>query len=179
MITRLFLIFVATSISLFTTAQTLTPTDEGSKVSFTIKNMGINVEGSLSGLKGKINFDPKKLSSSAFNVSVDVSTINTNNEKRDAHLLKSDFFDEAKYPEISIKTTSIQAKANNVYFAKATLIMHGVSKNIQFDFIAKPNSNGYHFTGGFSINRLDYGVGGTSMTMSDKVNIKFYMNAVK
>jgi polyisoprenoid-binding protein YceI len=160
-------------------AQTLTPSDADSKISFVIKNMGIGVDGTLKGLKGKMVFNPKKPKASLFDVTVDVATINTNNTRRDDHLKKPDFFDAEKYPVIAIKTTGIQAKGNNIYFAKAVLTMHGVSKNIQFDFIAKPVSNGYHFIAEFSLNRRDYGIGGNSMTMSDDVKVKLDVTGTK
>lgn len=51
--------------------------DAESKVGFTIKNMGIDVNGTLKGLNGKIQFDPKNLNKSSFDVTVDVNTINT------------------------------------------------------------------------------------------------------
>ncbi len=152
-------------------AQAFTPSDADSKLSFVIKNMGIGVDGIIKGLKGKIIFNPKNLKSSLFDVTVDVSTINTDNKKRDAHLMKDDFFDAAKYPTIHIKTTSIQPKSANTYFAKALLTMHGVTKPIQFDFVALPANSGYRFNTQFTLNRRDYGVGGNSMTLSDDVKV--------
>lgn len=166
-----FLLILATALTLGSFAQKLTPSDADSKISFVIKNMGINVDGSLKGLKGKMSFDPKKLSSSQFDVTVDVNTINTDNKRRDDHLKKDDFFDVEKYPTIGIKITGIQAKGNNTYLARAVLTMHGVSKNIQFDFTATPVSDGYHFKAAFDIDRKDYGIGGNSMTMSDIVKV--------
>ena len=168
---KTFLILLVALLSISGFAQNLTPSDADSKISFVIKNMGVNVDGSLKGLKGKMSFDPKKPAASQFDVTVDVNTINTDNKRRDDHLKKDDFFDAEKYPTIGIKTTSIQAKGNNVYFAKAVLTMHGVSKNIQFDFTATPVQGGYQFKAEFSVDRKEYGVGGNSMTMSDNVKV--------
>jgi polyisoprenoid-binding protein YceI len=171
MFKKSFLIILATTFTLGSFAQNLTPSGTESKISFVIKNMGANVDGTVTGLKGKMTFDPKKLSSSQFDVTVDANTINTDNKRRDDHLKKDDFFDVEKYPTIAIKTTGIQAKGNNIYFAKAVLTMHGVSKNIQFDFIASPVPGGYNFKAEFSVDRKEYGVGGSSMTMGDNVKV--------
>ncbi|WP_114791569.1 YceI family protein [Niabella yanshanensis] len=168
---KTFLILLAASLYMSGFAQNLTPSDADSKISFVIKNMGVNVDGSLTGLKGKMSFNPKKIAASHFDVTVDVNTINTDNKRRDEHLKKDDFFDVEKYPTIGIKTTGIQAKGNNVYFAKAVLTMHGVSKNIQFDFTATPVKGGYQFKAEFSVDRKEYGVGGNSMTMGDNVKV--------
>ncbi|MCH5717611.1 YceI family protein [Niabella hibiscisoli] len=168
---KTFLFLFAAVISVSSFAQNLTPSATDSKISFVIKNMGVNVDGSVTGLKGKMSFDPKKLSASQFDVTVDANTINTDNKRRDDHLKKDDFFDVEKYPTIGIKTSSIQAKGNNVYFAKAVLTMHGVSKNIQFDFVATPVQGGYNFKAEFSVDRKEYGIGGNSMTMGDNVKV--------
>lgn len=162
-----------------TQAQSLAASDTDSKISFVIKNMGLNVDGTLQGLKGKIYFDPKKPSLSSFDMTVDVNTINTGIEKRDKHLKTEDFFDAEKYPVINIKTTKILPKGNNIFFAQGVLTIHGISKNIQFDFIAKPQADGYIFSGGFPLNRRDYNVGGSSMTMSDNLKVSLYVVAKK
>ncbi|MCH5598503.1 YceI family protein [Niabella ginsengisoli] len=141
--------------------------------------MGINVDGSLKGITGNIVFNPKRIYKSVFDVSVDVNTINTDNTRRDNHLKKDDFFDAEKFPTIRIKSTSIQSKGNNIYFAEAVLTMHGVSKNIQFDFIATSIDGGYNFKAEFALNRRDYGVGGNSMTMSDDVKVNLDIVAKK
>ena len=69
-------------------AQNFKPVDEGSKLHFDIKNFGIKTGGDISGMKGTIKFDAKKLTESAFNVTVDVATIDTDNGRRDTHLKK-------------------------------------------------------------------------------------------
>lgn len=171
MLKKLYGVLFFTTLYLGSFAQALKPSDADSKISFVIKNMGLSVDGTLKGLKGKMVFNPRNLKETIFDVTVDVSTINTGIKKRDAHLLTDDFFDAAKYPVIEIKSTSIVAKGNNAFAAKAILILHGVSKNIQFDFTAAPVTGGYNFKTEFTIDRRDYGVGGNSMTMGDNVTI--------
>lgn len=153
-------------------AQNYTPSDADSKVSFVIKNMGLDVDGTLKGLKGKIIFNPKSLATSQFDVTVEVNTINTDNTKRDNHLKNSDFFDAEKYPVIHIKSTKILPKGGDKYFAQAILTMHGVSKNIQFDFIATPKADGILLTANFPLNRRDYNIGKASMTMADNLSVR-------
>src|ERR1700688_878657 len=61
------------------------PVDQGSSVQFVIKNLGFNVSGLLSGLDGKIQFDPGNLNVSNFDISLDANSINTDNNMRDSH----------------------------------------------------------------------------------------------
>ncbi|AHF15212.1 hypothetical protein NIASO_08650 [Niabella soli DSM 19437] len=129
------------------------------------------MNGTFSGLKGTITINKTTPDKSNFDVTVEVATIKTGIDKRDAHLKTSDFFDAAKYPQIRLQSKRILPKSGDTYYAEAILTMHGISKEIKFDFIAKPVSGGYRLTGGFPLIRQDYKIGGSSMTLSDKVNI--------
>ncbi len=153
--------------------------DAESKVGFTIKNMGIDVNGTLKGLNGKIQFDPKNLNKSSFDVTVDVNTINTDNAKRDAHLKTDDFFDAVKYPVIRIVSSQMVSKGGNNYKAVGMLTIKNVTKKIGFDFTATPTAVGYTFTSAFVINRKDFGVGGSSMIMGDEVKVSLNIKATK
>ena len=160
-------------------AQVLKPEDADSKVAFVIKNMGLDVNGTLKGLKGTISLNPSDAGKSNFDVTVEVNTINTGIEKRDNHLKGPDFFDAAKYPQIRLLSKRILHKSGDTYYAEAVLTMHGVSRDIKFDFIAKPVTGGYNLTGGFQLIRQDYKIGGSSMTMGDKVNVVLSVTAKK
>lgn len=148
----------------------LQPVDTKSEVKFTIKNFGLNTNGSLSGLNGTINFNPSNLSAASFKVTLDVNTINTGIGMRDDHLKGEDFFNVAKYPNISFVSTSIKAE-NNGYIATGQLTIKGITKNISFPFTAVSQNGGTLFTGSFSINRKDFGVGGSSTVMSNNVDV--------
>lgn len=153
-------------------AQKFTPQNEGSKVHFVIKNIGINTGGDLSGLKGSIIFDAKKPAKASIDVTADVSTIDTDNERRDNHLKKDDFFDAEKYPTIHIVSTSITpGKDLKSFIFKGNLTIKDITKPIEFPFTAEGLNGGALFTGSFDINRNDFGVGKSSATMSDNVAV--------
>ena len=96
-------------------AQKYSPIDKESKIEFSIKNFGINTKGSFSGLKGDILFDDKNPSSSSFNVSVDASTIDTDNNMRDSHLKKEEYFNVEKYPAITFTSSKITKTEDSSY----------------------------------------------------------------
>ena len=159
-------------------AQNFIPTDEGSKIHFVIKNFGINTGGDLAGVKGTIKFDAKKPATSAMDVTVDVSTIDTDNDKRDNHLRSEDFFDVAQYPTIRIVSTGITKGADLKHFNfKGKLTIKNVTKDISFPFTAEGKNGAAVFTGQFEINRIDFGVGKESATMSDKVKVSLTVYA--
>lgn len=168
---KLVLVFLITVLNLTLSAQQYIPIDSKSKVAFVIKNMGVNVDGSLKGLSGSINFNPNKLDKSSFYVTVNANTVNTDNTKRDTHLQQSDFFDVATYPKITISSSKIESKGNNSYTAQANVKIKDKVRAVIIDFTAVPADGAFHFKGSFNVNRRDFGLGGNSMTMSDNVKI--------
>jgi len=172
-----FLIFSFTAIS-----QKYKPVDAGSKVHFNIKNFGIETGGDLSGLAGDINFIPSNITASTFDVSVSVKTIDTDNDMRDKDMKAKKYFDADTYPAITIKSTKVNRtnkSAAGWYYFTGTLTMHGVTKPIEFPFSATLKGNDYLFVGGFTINRLDFGVGSNSIILSNTVKVSLSVLAKK
>ena len=159
-------------------AQNYTPQDAGSKIHFVIKNFGINTGGDLAGTEGKIVFDAKKPASSSFDVTVKVSTVDTDNEKRDDHLKSDEYFDAEKYPVIRIVSTSIKQGADLMHFNfTGKLTIKNVTKTISFPFTAQKKGAGAIFQGNFEIDRTDFGVGSGSAVMADKVKVSLSVYA--
>jgi polyisoprenoid-binding protein YceI len=155
------------------------PSGPGSSVVFMIKNLGFNTRGSFGGLQGSILFDPQNTVASSFDVSVDAATINTDNEQRDDHLKKQDYFDVKDYPRIRFVSSSISAaNSSGHYTVTGKLTIKNSTKEISFPFIATPQGNDYIFKGGFQLNRKEFGVGGSS-TLSNNVTVSLTIMAKK
>lgn len=168
---KILLLLVGVFLFFQLSAQRFIPIDNGSTVSFTIKNLGINVTGKFSGLTGNIIFDPANLSASQFAVSVNSATVDTEIKARDNHLRKEDYFHVEKYPKISFMSKSITALGAGQYTVTGTLEMKGIVKEISFPFTVNPANEGYVFKGGFRINRRDFKVGGRSLILSDQLSV--------
>jgi polyisoprenoid-binding protein YceI len=73
-----------------------------STVQFSVRHMMItNVRGQFQAVEGTVEFDPAQPGSARIEASLEVASIHTREEKRDAHLKSADFFDAEKYPKIS------------------------------------------------------------------------------
>jgi len=161
-------------------AQQYNATDADSEVKFTIKNFGLNVNGSFKGLQGKIAFDPGNLAAASINVSVDAATVNTGNGARDKHLKKEEYFDVANHPKLTFVSSKLSAgTVPGTYNLQGTLTIKGISKQISFPFTAAAITNGYRFEGKFKINRRDFKVGGGSWVLSDDLTISLNVSAIK
>ncbi len=159
-------------------AQQYKPVDEKSKVSFTIKNFGLNTSGSLSGLKGIIKFNASDVSNSSFDISVDVNTINTGIDARDNHLKKEEYFDADKFPTIHFVSANI-LKDEKGYLVKGNLTIKGTTKTVSFPFTVDNENGNLIFTGNFTISRKDFNVGGGSAVMGNNVDVSLKVYAVK
>ncbi len=100
-----------------------------SDVGFKIKHMMIsNVKGNFNTFTGVIQYDEKTKTLKALNGKIEVSSINTDNEKRDTHLKSADFFDAAKFPEITFVLTKVEEDS-----VLGDLTIHGITKNVKLE----------------------------------------------
>ena len=133
--------------------------------------MGIATGGAFGGLVVKDHFAPNNLNASSLEASIDVATVNTGSSGKDEHLRTEDFFDVARYPKISLKSVAFKHKSGNNYTGTFTLTIKDKSKQIEMPFTYLEKGNIVEFKGTFKINRLDFGVGSSSMILSDEVKI--------
>ncbi len=142
-----------------------------SSVTFQIKNLGINVGGSFSGLKADIDFDPAHLETSSIEASVQSNTVNTDSETRDSHLKSDSYFDAEKYPEIKMKSVSFKHNSGSNYTGIFNLTIKDKTNQVQVPFSYTENSNDGEFKGTLKIKRTDFGVGSSSMVLANDVTI--------
>ncbi|MEP7142441.1 MAG: YceI family protein [Ferruginibacter sp.] len=177
---KLLLCFVVSILVSHLFAQNYSATENGSDIKFSIKNFGFTVSGSFKGLKGKFFFDPANLPTCSISASVEVTTINTDTDSRDRHLKKEEYFDAEKYPRISFVSTKITTSTKaGTLFMEGKITIKGVTKVVSFPFTATPKGDGYLFEGEFKLNRRDFGVGGSSMVMSDNLTVSLSVFAGK
>jgi polyisoprenoid-binding protein YceI len=156
-----------------------TPTDQGSTIKFTINNFGFGVDGSFTGLQGSIDFDPQNPAAGKFDVSIDAGTVNTDNSLRDSHLRNDSYFDVKNYPRIRLLASRIVPKGPaGTYLFTGQLTIKAVTKEISFPFSVTPAGGGFDFKASFTINRKDFGVGGTS-TISNELTVSLNVMATK
>lgn len=152
-----------------------------SKIGFNVTHMVVaEVEGNFGDFDGSIVSKAADFSGSDVTFMAKTASIDTDNERRNEHLKSPDFFDAAKYPEVSFK--GMLVKEGDKYKLKGDFTMHGVTKKVDFDVTyggtvdtGRGQKAGFKVTG--KINRKDYGltwdnkVPTGEMVVSDEVEI--------
>jgi len=147
--------------------------------SFAVKHLMIStVRGEFGKTEGTVVIDPADLTRSTVEATIDVGSVDTRDAKRDEHLKGADFFDAAKFPKITFKSTKVE-KAGEGLKVTGDLTMKGVTKSVVLD-VAGPTAEikdpwgntrrGLSATA--KINRKDFGVSyGPDAAVSDLVAI--------
>ncbi len=170
MMKRIFLIAIITSLMVYSLRAQYKPADKGSSLTFKIKNLGFDVNGSFTGLHGTINFDVNDAANGHFDITVDATTVNTDNSLRDEHLRGDSYFDVKNYPVIHLVSTKITAAGKGTFILSGKLTMKGKSQDVSFPFTTVAYNDGLLFKGSFKINRKDFDVGGTS-TIANELEV--------
>src|SRR5436309_15604412 len=99
-----------------------------SSASFAVKHLMVTtVRGQFNKLTSTLNWDKDDPTKSTVALSIDAASVDTHNDKRDADLRSPNFFDAAKCPEISFKSSKIEKAGGDKYKVSGDLTMHCVS----------------------------------------------------
>jgi len=127
-----------------------------SSASFSVRHMMVsNVRGQFSKVTGTIVYDPAKVEASKVEATIDVSTIDTREPKRDADLKSDEFFDVAKHPLMTFRSTKVWKEGAGLKMA-GELTLHGVTQPVLME-VEGPSAEVKHSSGAMMI-----GVSGTT-----------------
>ena len=140
--------------------------NDHAKLGFSISHLTVtDVDGSFKKVEATIRSSENDFKDAIVEMTAQVNSVDTDNEKRDAHLQSADFFDAAKFPTIVFKSTSFKKTAEeNTYTVTGNLTLHGVTKPVTLSArtktaihpVTKKTIAGFKITG--KINRKDFGI---------------------
>ncbi len=161
------------------------------KIEFSVSHLVISeTVGFFKTYGGSITTTTDDFNGANIQFSVDVASINTDNEMRDNHLKSDDFFNAEKYPKMTFKSTSFKKVDGKKYKLIGQLTIRDITKAVEFDVVYNgtvkdPYGNtkaGFKLMG--SINRFDYGLKWNTMAeagavVGDMVEIKINIELTK
>lgn len=105
-----------------------------SNVKFAITHLVVSeVEGNFKMFDGSMENTKGDFSDAKINFTVDVNSINTENDMRDKHLKSDDFFNAEKFPAMQFQSTSFTPAGGNKYKLAGNLTIRDVTKPVVFD----------------------------------------------
>lgn len=134
-----------------------------SEINFKVRHMMIsNVRGQFERFSGSVNFDEANPILTTVDIQVEISSINTNEEKRDTHLRSADFFDAENHPVMTFQSKKVEQVDENNARLIGDLNIRGVSREITLnvEYLGKAKSpwgtTSAGFTAAARINRKDW-----------------------
>ncbi len=188
------MVAAAMTLGFSASAQTKWKLDKGhSSVRFSVNHMVVSeAEGTFKMWDGTVEHSKDDFSDAKIAFTVDVNSINTDNERRDGHLKSDDFFNAEKYPTIKFESTSMKPLGNNKYSLSGNLTIRDVTKPVTFEVshggvIAGGRGRKAGFKATTTINRFDYNLkwdratetGGLVVGKDVEVTVKVELDEVK
>lgn len=147
-----------------------------SQLTFVGTQAGAQFEGKFEKFTADIQFDPKDLAASRFDVVIDTASVNTRDGERDSTIKSADLFAVKQFPTARYVAETFTAKGKT-YVAAGKLTLRNVTKDVPIEFTFEENSAGAWLKGTASIKRLDFGVGQgdwkDTETVANEVKVKF------
>ncbi len=151
------------------------------KVGFAVKHMMLStVDGYFKKFDASIVSSKEDFSDAVFEVTIETASVSTDNDARDKDLRSAHFFDVAKFPQITFKSTSVNKIDDKTFKVAGNLTIHGVTKPVKLDLTlsskgkstaAKKPVAEFQVTG--KIDRTDFGVGSDPKAMiGDEITLK-------
>ena len=134
-----------------------------SEVLFQVRHLVTRVRGRFVDFEGTFEFDEGNPGASSVSVTIQATSVDSNENDRDTHLRSADFFDVEKFPTLSFVSTSFSG-AGETYNVVGDLTIHGVTKSVTLPVTFLGNAKDpwgnarAGFESEFTINRKDFGL---------------------
>lgn len=164
-----------------TNAQSWVFDDAHSNLQFSITNLMVTeIEGSIRITEASLLSKGDDFADAIITIKGDMSTIDTDQDDRDASLRSPDFFDVAKYPNLTFHSLSFTKLSDTKYVVKGNLTFHGMTKPVSMDVTANTAVRPWDektivgFKASAIILRSDFGIATTTPTaiLSDEVQVR-------
>lgn len=148
-----------------------------SEVSFVTKQMGVPVDGKFKKFDAQVNLDPKKPETGSVAISIDTGSATLGVPESDAEMPKSTWFNVAKFPQATFKSTAIKGLGGGKFEVAGKLDIKGTQRDVVVPVQITQAGGNSTATGSFVIKRLDFKIGEAEWTdttvVANDVTVKF------
>jgi polyisoprenoid-binding protein YceI len=172
--------------SAFATTYTLDPNH--TQVQFVWNHFGYsNLTGQFGKIEGSLDFDEADPTKASVNATIAIASIDSNVKKLDGELVGADYFDAAKFPTATFKSTHVEKGATpDKLKVTGDFTLHGVTKPVTLDVtvvkvgehpMRKAPAAGFSAT--TTIKRSDFGIAKYVPMVGDEVKINIVSEAIE
>lgn len=187
--------FIVLTLATTATAATWSVDKAHTEVNFSVKHFFTPVNGSFGKWDIDLQYDAENPEKSTVTATIDITSVNTGNEKRDNHLRSEDWFEVETHPTMTFKSTKVEKVGNDKLLAHGTLSIKGHEQEVELAIThlgtkqipeqMQPMLRGSKQVASFeattSIDRLDFEVGvgnwAATVVVGDKVDITILLEA--
>lgn len=153
---------------------------------FKVKHVGVSYTyGRFNDVSGTVIFDAANPAASKVDITIQAASVDTDNQKRDAHLANPDFFDAKQFPVLKFVSTAFKKVDDSTFDVTGDFTLHGVTKPITITAVkigeGKDPWGGYRigFESTFAIKRSDFGMTKMMEAVGDEVTVTFATEGIK
>ncbi len=150
---------------------------ERSRIAFISKQMGVPVDGAFRRFQAQLAFDPAKPEAGKVNLTLDLASVDAGYKEANDEVVGKNWFNVKVFPSATFTSSGVRALGNNRYEARGTLTIKGKAREVAAPFSVRTDKGTATFDGGFTLKRLEYGIGdgswGDPSVVADEVQIKF------
>lgn len=148
-----------------------------SSIDFTIRQMGVPVQGHFRQFGAQVAFDPARVQDSRIVLTIDIASATMGSRETDAELPKAEWFHTARFPQATFRSSSVKALDKNRLEVAGTLSIKGVARDVVVPVTLAQSGAVTTATGTLALARLAYQIGtnewaDTSM-VADEVQVRF------
>jgi polyisoprenoid-binding protein YceI len=171
-------LFVATLLSCTSAlAQAAKLVAAQSEVTFVTKQMGVPVDGRFKKFDAQISLDPKKPETGSVAFTIDTGSASLGVPESDAEMPKATWFNVAKFPQATFKSTAIKGQGSGKFEVAGKLDIKGNARDVVVPVQITQSGGNSTATGSFVIKRLDFKIGegewSDTTVVADDVTVKF------
>ncbi|WP_169577665.1 YceI family protein [Sinimarinibacterium sp. CAU 1509] len=141
-----------------------------SQISFSVKQMGVAVDGRFTRYSASIDLDTEHPEQSKARIEVDISSLDTGTPEADAIAIDTPWLNANAFPKAVFESTAVRSLGPNRYQAEGQLTIRGSTRAISVPFTTTALPDGrLRAQGEFTLNRTDFGIGGGEWNQGDLV----------
>jgi polyisoprenoid-binding protein YceI len=172
------LVFAAAATAAPAFAQRITAIDAAkSEIKFVSTQMNVPVEGRFRKFNAKLDFDPAKPAASKAEIEVDLNSVDTGSDEADTEVKTKGWFNIALFPTAKFVSSAVKPMGSSRYEVTGKLTIKGKSLDVVAPVTVKQEGSNTVFEGGFTLLRLQYGIGegmwSDTETVANEVKVRF------